>query len=95
MSSRMITPWSEGPDYDFLAALTADFNSDLTPRSRDSAIKKAKVKRKQGYGRTKSTSEEVQGGGNEEVEKATRRAERQISISSDISIDEDVDMVCL
>lgn len=92
MSCRVITPWSEGPDPDFLAMLSADFNTQLTPKSRDSVSKKAKAKRRQS--RTKSTSEEAPPSGGGKPSQATLMAERQVSVSSDVSArsEEDAEM---
>ena len=83
MSCRVITPWSEGPDADFLATLTADFDIQLTPKSRDSVSKKVKAKRRQT--RTKSTSEEAPPSGGGKLSQVTLMTERQISVSSDVS----------
>lgn len=83
MSRRFITPWSEGPDRDFLAALTADLGSEHVPSTTPST-KKSKPKRRQG--RTKSTSEESPSAGSGKLSTTPCGAERQISISSDISI---------
>lgn len=90
MSCRVITPWSEGPDADFLATLTADFDIQLTPKSRDSVSKKVKAKRRQT--RTKSTSEEAPPSGGGKLSQATLMAERQMSVSSDVSAKSEEEM---
>ena len=90
MSCRVITPWSEGPDADFLATLTADFDIQLTPKSRDSVSKKVKAKRRQT--RTKSTGEEAPPSGGGKLSQATLMAERQISVSSDVSAKSEEEM---
>ena len=84
MSCRVITPWSDGPDHNTLAALTAEFDAEQIPKSRDSVGKKPKAKRRQA--RTKSSSEEVPLGSGENVGQAAFATERQISVSSDVSI---------
>ncbi|KAK7108349.1 inhibitor of Bruton tyrosine kinase-like [Littorina saxatilis] len=84
MSSRIITPWSHGPDSDFLAALTAEFEAEPSSKPRDSTSKKTKSRRRQT--RTKSASEDTPpAGGGSKPSASTLMAERRISISSDIS----------
>ncbi|XP_076444948.1 inhibitor of Bruton tyrosine kinase-like [Babylonia areolata] len=78
MSCRIITPWSEGPDHDFLAALTADFDSELMPKARDPGSKKPKGKRRQA--RTKSGGEEVVSAG---IEVKDSPGERRVSVTSE------------
>ncbi|KAK7483280.1 hypothetical protein BaRGS_00025447 [Batillaria attramentaria] len=96
MSRRFITPWSDGPDHDFLAALTAEFDSEHVHSVREPPVKKPKSKRRQG--RTKSTSEDPPSSGPVKSPAAPRGAERQISVSSDVSIrsedDTDLDESC-
>ncbi|KAL8560153.1 hypothetical protein ACOMHN_021648 [Nucella lapillus] len=100
MSCRVITPWSEGPDHDFLATLTSEFNAQMTPKTREATTtKKPKTKRRQA--RTKSVGEEAAGVVVSDVCDADRRlsvtletsegrggllAERQTSVASDASV---------
>lgn len=97
MSSRVITPWSDGPDAEFLSSLTAEFDAELTPKSRDASTKKIKVKRRQG--RSKSASEEApfSSGTGHGAQTLSLLAGRQISVGSDVSTrsEDDADLQIL
>lgn len=56
MACRIITPWSEGPDHEYLAVLRDEFSSTQANTVREQGTKRSKHKRRQS--RTKSSSED-------------------------------------
>lgn len=89
MSRRMITPWSEGPEKEYLSALCAEFSSEHALTSREPSNKKNKPRRRQN--RTRSISEETQAppsgvGKLPQLPSPVEVIERQISVSSEVSV---------
>ena len=88
MSRRVITPFDEGPEKWYLESLVTE-EPHLTPLGTPIEPKKQKSKRKRQ--RTKSSTEnyEVKGQG---LHGPRRGSERQLSVSSDISVKSDEEL---
>ncbi|XP_048239918.1 inhibitor of Bruton tyrosine kinase-like [Haliotis rufescens] len=86
MCRRLITPYSGAPERDYLESLAAKYQDEEDKPSHDVSSKKHKPKKRRS--RTKSTSDETDKGRPGEV---PSRGDRHVSISSDISVEEERD----
>lgn len=106
MSRRVITPYDEGPTKDFLESLTADLGDSSDPNTAGAPQDQKKGKAKRKRHRTKSSADEGDKGHERGPRKGSesepgpermglrKGSERQMSVSSDISLmsEEDVDV---
>lgn len=104
MSRRVITPYDEGPSREFLESLAAESldTSEHAPSGTSFEMKKSKSRKKRH--RTKSSADEADKGTERgprklsESEKgldkrgSRRMSERQLSVSSDVSVKSDEDV---